>query len=123
MQEGGLGVVYKLSLHMSPLTVHSHTYCEASFCSVSLPFSRTFKVSFFYRSPSYPITPFLDEFNYYITHSYNYNINLWEINIPTNLPSNILLDIPIYLILEINYRFLNLPPMNYEIHLILESSY
>ena len=41
----------------------------------------------FYRSPSYPIPPFLDEFNNVNTHPYNSNIILGYFNIPTNLLS------------------------------------
>ena len=65
---GGLGILYKSSLHISPLIDHRHVYCEAFSCSVSSPRSRTFNISVFYRSPSYPIPPCLDEFNNFITH-------------------------------------------------------
>ena len=84
---GGLGILYKSSLHILPLIYHIHVYCEAFSCSVSSPRSRTFNISVFYRSPSYPIPPFLDEFNNFITHPYNSNIILGDFNIPTNLLS------------------------------------
>ena len=48
---GGLGILYKSSLHISPLIDHRHAYCEAFSCSVSSPRSRTFNISVFYRSP------------------------------------------------------------------------
>ena len=84
---GGLCILYKSSLHISPLIDHRHVYCEALSCSVSSLRSRTFNISVFYRSPSYPIPPFLDEFNNFITHPYNSNIILRDFNIPTNLLS------------------------------------
>ena len=87
MRGGGLCILYKSSLHISPLIDHRHVYCEAFSCSVSSPRSRTFNIYVFYRSPSYPIPPFLDEFNNFITNPYNSNIILGDFNIPTNLLS------------------------------------
>ena len=49
---GGLGIVYKSSLPISPLIDHKHVYCEAFSCSVSSLRSRTFNISVFYRSPN-----------------------------------------------------------------------
>ena len=87
MRGGGLGILYKSSLHISPLIDHRHVYCEAFSCSVSSHRSRTFNISVFYHSPNYPIPPFLDEFNNFITHPYNSNIILRDFNIPINLIS------------------------------------
>ena len=50
---GGLGILYKSSLHISPLIDNIHIYCEAFSCSVSSPRSRTFNISVFYRSVFY----------------------------------------------------------------------
>ena len=47
MRGGGLGILYKSSLHISPLIDHRHVYCEAFSCSVSSPRSRTFNISVF----------------------------------------------------------------------------
>ena len=69
---------------MSPLIEHRHAYCEAFICSVSSPLSHTFNIAAFYRSPSYSISPFLDEFNNFNSHPYYSNIILGDFNIHNN---------------------------------------
>ena len=70
----GGGHFIQVSIHISPLIYHKHAYCEAFSCSVSSPHSCTFNISVFYHSPRYAIPPYLNEFNNFITHSYNSNI-------------------------------------------------
>ena len=88
---GGLGILYKSSLHISPLIDHRHVYCEGFSCSVNSPRSRTFNISVFYRTHSYLITHFsmnlISHFNIFITHPYNSNIILRYFNMPNNVLS------------------------------------
>ena len=85
---GGIGIIFKSSLHVSPLRDHNNDHSEAFTCSISPPYSKTFNISLFYRPPSSSIPLFLSEF-YSFTHLMSEsNIILGDFNIATNLSTN-----------------------------------
>ena len=86
---GGIGIIFKSSLHVSPLRDHNNDHSEAFTCSISPPHSKTFKISLFYRPPSSSIPLFLSEF-YSFTHLMSEsNIIIGDFNIATNLSTNL----------------------------------
>ena len=87
---GGIGIIFKSSLHVSPLRDHNNDHSEAFTCSISPPYSKTFNISLFYRPPSSSIPLFLSEF-YSFTHLMTQsNIIIGDFNIATNLSTIIL---------------------------------
>ena len=85
---GGIGIIFKSSLHVSPLRDHNNDHSEAFTCSISPPHSKNFNISLFYRPPSSSIPLFLSEF-YSFTHLMSEsNIIIGDFNIATNLSTN-----------------------------------
>ena len=79
---GGTGILYKYSLTISNMSYHSFSHSETLSCAISLPFSRTFNTTLFYRHPSLSIDPFLDEFRLFL-HTISPNtIILGDFNFP-----------------------------------------
>ena len=58
---GGIGIIYKYSLHLSPLRDHNNDHSEAFICSISPPHSKTCNTSLCYRPPSSSIPLILSE--------------------------------------------------------------
>ena len=85
---GGIGIIFKSSLHVFPLRDHNNDHSESFTCSISPPHSKTFNISLFYRPPSSSIPLFLSEF-YSFTHLMSEsNIIIGDFNIATNLSTN-----------------------------------
>ena len=85
---GGIGIIYKSSLHVSPLRGYNNDHSDAFTLSISPPYSKTFNISLFYRPPSSSIPLFLSEF-YSFTHIMSEsNIIIGTFNIATNLSNN-----------------------------------
>ena len=80
--DGGTGLLYKSSLIISIYSYHSFSNSEALSYAISLPFSRTFNISLFYRPTSPNINLFHDEFSLFLPTIISDTIILGDFNIP-----------------------------------------